>query len=113
MRTSFVVFGPVMWGVSDENTTMPRRAVSPRPAKSTSLPAAGSRGREQQSALAQPARAPDSFRQRTRLRPHSITADVEIPSGSAAGVRPWQGGIDDGCTFFRYVAVDAEVTLLV
>ena len=33
-------------------------------------------------------------------RPHSITADVEIPSGGAEGVLISQGGIDGGYTFF-------------
>jgi arylsulfatase len=33
-------------------------------------------------------------------RPHSITADVEIPTGGADGVLISQGGIDGGYTFF-------------
>jgi len=33
-------------------------------------------------------------------RPHSITADVEVPSGGAQGVLISQGGIDGGYTFF-------------
>jgi len=33
-------------------------------------------------------------------RPHSITADVEVPSGGAEGVLISQGGIDGGYTFF-------------
>jgi arylsulfatase len=33
-------------------------------------------------------------------RPHSVTADVEVPSGGAEGVLISQGGIDGGYTFF-------------
>jgi arylsulfatase len=33
-------------------------------------------------------------------RPHSITADVEIPEGGAEGVLISQGGIDGGYTFY-------------
>ena len=37
---------------------------------------------------------------KTINRPHSITADVEVPSGGAQGVLISQGGIDGGYTFF-------------